>query len=101
MATGSSITLFSFLTNILRLKSRGIYEKHIDDENFFSIYVPFMVVKWCSMLNNERLITTLAKIQPTLDRIADNPRLHYLMLMNSLPKVNDSPRWIFPKVSNT
>lgn len=100
MATGSSITLFSFLTNILRLKSRSIYEKHVDDENFLGLYVPFMVVKWCSMLNNDRLATTLAKIQPTLDQIADNPRLHYLMLMNSLPKVNDSPRWMFPKSTN-
>ncbi len=99
MASGSSITLFSFLTNILRLKSRKVYEQHVADANFDSLYVPFMVVKWCSMLNDAKIITSLSKLQPTLDRIADDHPLHYLTLMTSLPKASDSPRWMFPKAS--
>jgi len=97
MASGSSITLFSFLTNILRLKSRSVYQKHIEDEQFDSLYVPFMITKWCSMISGSEMAEAISKIQSTLDLLADNPRAHYMLIMQTLPKVDENPRWIFPK----
>jgi len=55
----SRITMFSFLTNILRLKSRPVYEKHIALEEFDALYVPFMVTKWCSMVAYRPRLTSL------------------------------------------
>jgi len=97
MASGSSITLFSFLTNILRLKSRSVYQKHIEDEQFDSLYVPFMVTKWCSMISGVEMAEAISKIQSTLDLLSDDPRAHYMLIMQTLPKVDENPRWIFPK----
>ena len=93
----SRITMFSFLTNILRLKSRPVYEKHIALEEFDALYVPFMVTKWCSMVDDRRLAESLAEIQAALDELADDRRTHYLLLMQSTPKVSSNPRWVFDK----
>ena len=93
----SNTTMFSYLTNILRLKSPTIYARHVAEEGFESLYVPFMVTKWCSMVNSSGVAEALSRVQSTLDWLADSPALHYRMLLKTLPKVDETPRWVFDR----
>ena len=81
-----SLDLFMILGNILVDKSMEIYENHIQNELFQSVFSTFMVVRYLSMNSNPNVRKIALEHLETLEGMAEHPELVYKLLLKIVPK---------------
>ena len=81
-----SLDLFMILGNILVDKDIHIYENHIKNELFESVYSNFMVLRYLSMNSNPNVRKVVLDNLTTLEKLGDKPYLAYKLLLNIVPK---------------
>lgn len=81
-----SLDLFMILGNILVDKDIHIYENHIQNELFESVYSNFMVLRYLSMNSNPNVRKVVLDNLITLEKLADKPELAYKLLLRVIPK---------------
>ena len=81
-----SLDLFMILGNILVDKNQQLYELHINNELFESVFSQFMILRYLSMNSNEGVRNVVLKHLTTLERMADKPQLMYRLLLEVVPK---------------
>lgn len=81
-----SLDLFMILGNILVDKDERIYESHIQNELFPSVFSTFMVVRYLSMNSNPNVRKIALDYLPVLEKVADKPEIVYKLLLKVVPK---------------
>ena len=81
-----SLDLFMILGNILVDKDERMYENHIQNELFQSVFSTFMIVRYLSMNSNPNVREIALEYLPTLEKVADKPELVYKLLLKVVPK---------------
>ena len=84
-----SLDLFMILGNILVDKDIHIYENHIKNELFESVYSNFMVLRYLSMNSNPNVRKVVLDNLTTLEKLGDKPYLAYKLLLNIVPKTHN------------
>lgn len=74
--------LFDYLKNILTLKSKEMYEKHLADD-FEGSYQPYMINNYLSMSLDPNVRNVIFENQLALDRMQKKD--HYLFLLKTVP----------------
>lgn len=85
-STKPSLDLFMILGNILVDKDDRIYESHVQNELFQSVFSTFMVVRYLSMNSNPNVRKIALDHLPMLEKVADKPELVYKLLLKVVPK---------------
>ena len=81
-----TLDLFMILGNILVDKSMEVYENHIRNELFPSVFSTLMVVRYLSMNSNPNVRKIALDYLPTLESMSEHPELVYKLLLNVVPK---------------
>ena len=81
-----SLDLFMILGNILVDKDERMYENHIQNELFQSVFSTFMIVRYLSMNSNPNVREIALEYLPTLEKVAYKPELVYKLLLKVVPK---------------
>lgn len=81
-----SLDLFMILGNILVDKDIHLYENHIQNELFESVYSNFMVLRYLSMNSNPNVRKVVLDHLTILEKMAEKPTLAYKLLLNIVPK---------------
>ena len=84
-----SLDLFMILGNILVDKDLGIYEQHINDDSFDSIYSSFMVLRYLSMNSNPNVRKIPLDYLYILEGMSEHPALQYKLLMEIVPQTHN------------
>lgn len=81
-----SLDIFMILGNILVDKSEVLYESHIRNELFESVFSTFMVMRYLSMNQNISVRNVALNFLTIVERVADKPELVYKLLLKVVPK---------------
>lgn len=81
-----SLDLFMILGNILVDKDMGLYESHIHNELFESVYSNYMVLRYLSMNSNPNVRNIVLDNITMLEEMSDHPEMAYRLLMKIVPK---------------
>ena len=81
-----SLDLFMILGNILVDKDIHIYENHIKNELFESVYSNFMVLRYLSMNSNPNVRKIALDNLTTFEKMSEHPELVYKLLLKIVPK---------------
>lgn len=86
--TKPSLDLFMILGNILVDKSMDVYENHVQNELFQSVFSTFMVCRYLSMNSNPNVRAIPMEHLHEIEQMADKPELVYKLLLKIVPKTN-------------
>ena len=81
-----SLDIFMILGNILVDKDERLYENHVQNELFQSVFSTFMIARYLTMNSNPNVREIALKHLPTLEKMADKPELVYKLLLKVVPK---------------
>ena len=81
-----SLDIFMILGNILVDKDERVYENHVQNELFQSVFSTFMIVRYLSMNSNPNVRAVALEHLGTLEKMADKPELVYKLLLKVVPK---------------
>ena len=81
-----SLNIFMILGNILVDKSEALYESHIRNELFESVFSTFMVMRYLSMNQNISVRNVALDFLTIVESVADKPALVYKLLLKVVPK---------------
>ena len=81
-----TLDIFMILGNILVDKDEKIYESHVQNELFPSVFSTFMVVRYLSMNSNPNVRKIALDYLPILEGMSDHPELVYKLLLKVVPK---------------
>ena len=81
-----SLDLFMILGNILVDKDDALYEYHIKNELFPSVFSAYMVLRYLSLNQNISVRNVVLGHLTTLEGLADKPELMYKLLLKIVPK---------------
>lgn len=81
-----SLDIFMILGNILVDKDSTLYEYHVKNELFESVFSSYMILRYLSMNQNIYVRNVVLSNLTTLERLADRPELMYKLLMKIVPK---------------
>ena len=81
-----SLDIFMILGNILVDKDERVYENHVQNELFQSVFSTFMIVRYLSMNSNPNVRAVALEHLGTIEKIADKPELVYKLLLKVVPK---------------
>lgn len=81
-----SLDLFMILGNILVDKDIHLYENHIQNELFESVYSNFMVIRYLSLNSNPSVRKVALDYLTILERLSDHPEIAYKLLLKVVPK---------------
>ena len=84
-----SLDIFMILGNILVDKDMALYESHIKNELFGSVFSTFMIVRYLTMNQNPSVRNIVLNHLTTLERIADKPEIVYKLLMKVIPQTHN------------
>jgi surface polysaccharide O-acyltransferase-like enzyme len=84
--TKPSLDLFMILGNILVDKDNSLYEHHIKNELFPSVFSSYMILRYLSMNANISVRNAVLNHLTTLEGLADKPELMYKLLLKIVPK---------------
>ena len=84
-----SLDIFRILGNILVDKDEMLYESHIKNELFESVFSTFMIVRYLTMNQNPGVRKVVLDNLTTLERIADKPEIVYKLLMKVIPQTHN------------
>lgn len=81
-----SLDIFMILGNILVDKDERLYENHIQNELFSSVFSTFMICRYLSMNSNPNVRAIAMGHLNTIENMADKPELVYKLLLKVVPK---------------
>lgn len=81
-----SLDIFMILGNILVDKDKTLYEYHVKNELFESVFSSYMILRYLSMNQNIYVRNVVLSNLTTLEGLADKPELMYKLLMKIVPK---------------
>lgn len=81
-----SLDIFMILGNILVDKDNALYEYHVKNELFESVFSTYMILRYLSMNQNISVRNVVLGHLTTLERLADKPELLYKLLLKIVPK---------------
>lgn len=81
-----SLDLFMILGNILVDKDKTLYENHIKNELFPSVFSSYMILRYLSLNSNITVRNVVLGHLTTLEGLADKPELMYKLLLKLVPK---------------
>lgn len=81
-----SLDIFMILGNILVDKDKTLYEYHVKNELFESVFSSYMILRYLSMNQNIYVRNVVLRNLTTLEGLADKPELMYKLLMKIVPK---------------
>ena len=84
-----SLDIFRILGNILVDKDEMLYESHIKNELFESVFSTFMIVRYLTMNQNPSVRNVALNHLTTLEKIADKPEIVYKLLMKVIPQTHN------------
>ena len=84
-----SLDIFKILGNILVDKDEMLYESHIKNELFESVFSTFMIARYLTMNQNPSVRNVALNHLTTLERLADKPELVYKLLMKVIPQTHN------------
>ena len=84
-----SLDIFMILGNILVDKDERLYENHIQNELFQSVFSTFIICRYISMNSNPNVREIALKHLPTLEKMSDKPELVYKLLLKVVPKTHN------------
>ena len=84
-----SLDIFMILGNILVDKDKTLYEYHIKNELFTSVFSPYMILRYLSMNQNISVRNVVLNHLTTLEGLGDKPEMMYKLLLNIVPKTNN------------
>ena len=81
-----SLDIFMILGNILVDKDERLYENHVQNELFQSVFSTFMICRYLSMNSNPNVRQIALDYLPTLEGMSEHPELVYKVLLRVVPK---------------
>ena len=84
--TKPSLDIFMILGNILVDKDERLYELHISNELFPSVFSTFMVLRYLSMNSNPNVRKIALDHLNVLEWMTEKPEIVYKLLMKVVPK---------------
>ena len=84
--TKPSLDLFMILGNILVDKDDALYDYHIKNELFPSVFSAYMVLRYLSLNQNISVRNVVLDHLTILEGLADKPELMYKLLLKIVPK---------------
>ena len=81
-----SLDLFMILGNILVDKSIEVYENHIQNESFESVFSMYMILRYLSMNSNPNVRKIVMDNMENLEHLAESPEIAYKLLLTVVPK---------------
>ena len=84
--TKPSLDIFMILGNILVDKDASLYNLHVSNELFPSVFSTFMIVRYLSMNSNPNVRKVALDNLTTLESMSDKPELVYKLLLKIVPK---------------
>lgn len=81
-----SLDIFMILGNILVDKDNSLYEYHVKNELFESVFSAYMILRYLSMNQNISVRNVVLNHLTTLEGLADKPELMYKLLLKIVPK---------------
>lgn len=81
-----NIDIFMILGNILVDKDTTLYEHHIKNELFSSVFSSYMILRYLSLNSNVFVRNIILNHQTILENLADRPELMYKILLKIIPK---------------
>ena len=81
-----SLDIFMILGNILVDKDNTLYEYHVKNELFESVFSSYMILRYLSMNQNISVRNVVLGHLTTLEGLADKPELMYKLLLKIVPK---------------
>lgn len=84
--TKPSLDLFMILGNILVDKDDALYEYHIKNELFPSVFSSYMILRYLSLNSNISVRNLILGHLTILEGLADKPELMYKLLLKLVPK---------------
>ena len=81
-----SLDLFMILGNILVDKSIEVYENHIQNESFESVFSLYMILRYLSMNSNPNVRKIVMDNMENLEHLAESPEIAYKLLLTVVPK---------------
>ena len=81
-----SIDIFMILGNILVDKDNSLYEYHIKNELFPSVFSSYMILRYLSLNSNISVRNIVLDHLTILEELADKPELMYKLLLKIVPK---------------
>ena len=74
------------LGNILVDKDERVYENHVQNELFQSVFSTFMIVRYLSMNSNPNVRKIALDNLTTFEKMSEHPELVYKLLLKVVPK---------------
>ena len=87
--TKPSLDIFMILGNILVDKDDSLYEYHIKNELFPSVFSSYMILRYLSLNSNVFVRNMILEHLATLEGMADKPELLYKLLLKIVPKTHN------------
>lgn len=81
-----SLDLFMILGNILVDKSIEVYENHIQNESFESVFSLYMILRYLSMNSNPNVRKVVMDNMEKLEHLSESPEIAYKLLLTIIPK---------------
>ena len=80
--------LFDYLGNILKTKSKSLYDQHVDAVEFESSFAGFMIIKYLSMCENKDVRNLILVNQSNLEKMPS--KILYKFLLKNVPRQNSA-----------
>ena len=87
--TKPSLDIFMILGNILVDKDDALYEYHIKNELFPSVFSSYMILRYLSLNSNIFVRNLILGHLTILEGLADKPELMYKLLLKIVPKTHN------------
>ena len=87
--TKPSLDLFMILSNILVDKDERLYDLHIGNELFPSVFSTFMILRYLSMNPNPNVRKVALDHLNTLEGMSESPEIIYKLLLKVVPKTHN------------
>ena len=84
-----SLDLFMILGNILVDKDMALYESHIHNELFPSVFSAYMILRYLTMNANNFVRNLVLNHLYILEGMADKPELLYKVLLKTVPRTHN------------
>ena len=81
-----SLDILMILGNILVDKDERLYESHVQNELFPSVFSTFMVIRYLSMNSNPNVRKIALDNLTTFEKMSEHPELVYKLLLKIVPK---------------
>ena len=81
-----NLDIFMILGNILVDKDKTLYDYHIKNELFPSVFSSYMILRYLSLNSNIFVRNVVLNYLTILEGLADKPELMYKLLLKIVPK---------------